>query len=100
MIAPQRVRFATKSSSGRSIGRATNFPTSATHALDLGPSALSGIGPLTAHNLEGRGVQVIVVGEKGKGDVELFDPKTVKYEDTCAEKFTPGLVKTRYVLFT
>jgi hypothetical protein len=26
----------------------------------------------------GSGVRVIVVGEKGKRDVELFDPKTVK----------------------
>jgi fatty acid synthase subunit alpha len=49
----------------------TNFPETATHAIDSGPGGLSGIGPLTARNLDGCGVRVIVVGDKGKGNAEL-----------------------------
>jgi fatty acid synthase subunit alpha len=75
--------------------RATNFPETATHALDFGPGGLSGIGPLTARNLEGRGVRVIVIGDKAKGDAELFDAKTVIYEEWWSKKFAPGLVRTR-----
>ncbi|KAI0354349.1 hypothetical protein OH77DRAFT_1437439 [Trametes cingulata] len=47
--------------------KATNFPQTATRAVDFGPGGLSGIGPLTARNLEGRGVCVIVAGGKAKG---------------------------------
>lgn len=75
---------------------ATNFPETATHAIDFGPGGLSGIGPLTARNLEGRGVRVIVVGEKGKGSSELYDSQTVKYEQCWAKKYAPALVKTRF----
>ncbi|KAF7326260.1 Fatty acid synthase [Mycena kentingensis (nom. inval.)] len=60
---------------------ATNFPETATHAVDFGPGGVSGIGPLTAKNLDGRGVRVIVVGDRAKGDAELFDVKNVKHED-------------------
>lgn len=42
---------------------------------------MSGIGPLTARNLDGRGVRVIVVGERSKGDAELSECASVKYED-------------------
>ncbi|KAJ7745730.1 fatty acid synthase [Mycena metata] len=73
---------------------ATNFPESATHAVDFGPGGLSGIGPLTAKNLDGRGVRVIVVGDRAKGDAELYDSQNVKYEDWWSKKFAPGLVKT------
>jgi fatty acid synthase subunit beta len=75
--------------------RATNFPETATHALDFGPGGLSGIGPLTARNLEGRGVRVIIIGDKAKGDAELFDSRDVHYEERWNKKFAPGLVKTR-----
>ena len=61
--------------------KATKFPESATHAIDFGPGGMSGIGPLTAKNLDGRGVRVIVVGERGKDDAKLFDCASVKYED-------------------
>ena len=74
--------------------KATEFPETATHALDFGPGGLSGIGPLTARNLEGRGVRVIVLGEKGKGGAELYDASKVKYEDWWSKKWTPKLVKT------
>ena len=58
---------------------------------------MSGIGPLTARNLDGRGVRVIVVGEKGKGEVELYDSRNVKYEEQWCERWAPGLVRTRFV---
>jgi fatty acid synthase subunit beta len=53
--------------------KAPNFSETATHAIDFGPGGLSGIGPLTARNLDGRGVRVIVIGDKGKGYAELFN---------------------------
>ncbi|KAJ6512975.1 fatty acid synthase [Mycena sanguinolenta] len=73
---------------------ATNFPESATHAVDFGPGGLSGIGPLTAKNLDGRGVRVIVVGDRAKGDAELYNAQNVRYEEWWSKKFAPGLVKT------
>ena len=77
--------------------KATNFPETATHAIDFGPGGLSGIGPLTARNLEGRGVRVVVAGDKAKGPAELFDAQNVKTEQWWVKKFTPSLVKTRSV---
>ena len=77
--------------------KATNFPPTATHALDFGPGGLSGIGPLTGRNLEGRGVRVLVLGEKGKNSAEVYDVKNVKYEDWWGKKWAPRLVKTRSV---
>ena len=76
---------------------ATNFPETATHAVDFGPGGLSGIGPLTARNLEGRGVRVVVAGDKAKGPAELFDAQNIKTEQWWSKKFSPSLVKTRYV---
>ena len=75
--------------------KATGFPESATHAVDFGPGGISGIGPLTARNLDGRGVRVIVVGEHSKGDAELSECASVKYEDWWSKKWSPGLVRTR-----
>ncbi|KAF8071859.1 fatty acid synthase [Lyophyllum atratum] len=74
--------------------KATDFPETATHAIDFGPGGLSGIGPLTARNLDGRGVRVIVAGDRGKGDAELYDGADVKYEDWWSKKWSPGLVRT------
>ena len=73
--------------------KATDFPETATHAIDFGPGGASGIGPLTAKNFEGRGVRVIVAGIRGKGDVELYSSTTVKYEDWWSKKWSPGLVR-------
>ncbi|TFK49453.1 hypothetical protein OE88DRAFT_1737066 [Heliocybe sulcata] len=73
---------------------ATSFPDTAMHAVDSGPGGLSGIGPLTARNLEGRGVRVIVLGEKGDRVAELYHTKNVKYEDWWSTKWAPALVKT------
>ena len=75
---------------------ATNFPKTATHAVDFGPGGLSGIGPLTARNLDGRGVRVVIVGDKGKGDSELYDSQNVRYEEWWSKKWGPQLVRTRY----
>ncbi|KAG5646963.1 hypothetical protein DXG03_001686 [Asterophora parasitica] len=74
--------------------KATDFPETATHAIDFGPGGLSGIGPLTARNLDGRGVRVIVAGDRGKGDAELYDATEVKYEDWWSKKWSPSLVRT------
>ncbi|KAI0046589.1 fatty acid synthase [Auriscalpium vulgare] len=74
--------------------KATNLPESATHAVDFGPGGVSGIGPLTARNLDGRGIRVIVLGEKGKGDAEFYSVQGVKREDSWVKKWTPTLVKT------
>lgn len=77
--------------------KATDFPETATHAIDFGPGGLSGVGPLSARNFDGRGIRVILVGDSGKGDAELYDSLSVKYEDWWSKKFAPSLVRTRYV---
>ncbi|EIW57289.1 fatty acid synthase [Trametes versicolor FP-101664 SS1] len=74
--------------------KATDFPETATHAVDFGPGGLSGIGPLTSRNLEGRGVRVIIAGDKSKGPAELYDAQNIKTEQWWAKKFSPRLVKT------
>ena len=75
--------------------KATDLPQGATHAVDFGAGGISGIGPLTARNLDGRGVRVIVIGEKGKGDAEFYSVRGVKVEPSWVKKWTPSLVKTR-----
>lgn len=74
--------------------KATDFPDSATHAIDFGPGGLSGIGPLTARNLDGRGVRVIIAGDRGKGDVELYHSADIKYEVWWSKEWSPNLVRT------
>lgn len=78
--------------------KATNLPESTTHAVDFGAGGISGIGPLTARNLDGRGVRVIVIGEKGKGDAEFYSVRGVKDEPSWIKKWAPSLVKTRLAL--
>ncbi|KAG8889684.1 3-oxoacyl-[acyl-carrier-protein] synthase [Tulasnella sp. 332] len=74
--------------------KATDFPETATHAIDFGPGGPSGIGGLTSRNLEGRGVRVLVIGEKGKAGSEVYNAAKVKYESWWSKKFSPALVKT------
>ncbi|KAG9047855.1 3-oxoacyl-[acyl-carrier-protein] synthase [Tulasnella sp. UAMH 9824] len=74
--------------------KATGFPDTATHAIDFGPGGLSGIGGLTARNLEGRGVRVLIIGEKGKNGAEVYDVANIKYEKWWEKAFQPALVKT------
>lgn len=76
---------------------ATNFPDTATHAIDFGPGGLSGIGNLTARNLQGRGVRIVIVGDKGKGGAEIYDSNEVKYEQWWLKRWGPALLKTRFV---
>ena len=75
--------------------RATDLPEAATHVVDFGAGGVSGIGPLTARNLDGRGVRVIVIGDKGKGDAEFYSISGVKTEQSWCKKWIPSLVKTR-----
>lgn len=55
---------------------------------------------MTARNLDGLGVRVIVVGDKTKGDAELYDAITVKHEECWSKKWAPKLIKTRFVAVT
>ena len=74
--------------------KAIDFPETATHAIDFGPGGANGVGPIVSRILSGRGVRVIVLGDKSKGD-ELYDSNNVKYEDWWSKKWSPRLVKTR-----
>jgi fatty acid synthase subunit alpha len=74
--------------------KATEFPSTAMHAIDFGPGGLSGIGSLTARDLEGRGIRVIVIGEKEKGGAEVIDSSTIKRETAWGAKHKPQLAKT------
>ncbi|KAG9016676.1 3-oxoacyl-[acyl-carrier-protein] synthase [Tulasnella sp. 427] len=56
-------------------------PDTVTHAIDFGPGGLSGIDGLTTRNLEGRGVRILIIGEKvlvktshGKIRIDSPDP--------------------------
>ena len=51
---------------------ATGFPKDSTHVVDICPGGVNGIDPPTSRNLEGRGVRVIILGNKGHGEVEIF----------------------------
>lgn len=73
---------------------ATAFPETATHVVDFGPGGLSGIGALSARNMEGRGIRTIVIGEKGKGAAELYSVSDVNYETCWNKTFAPRLIKT------
>jgi hypothetical protein len=75
--------------------KATDLPEGATHAVDFGAGGISGTGPLTARNVDGRGVRVIVIGGKGQGDAEFYSVSRVKTESSWFKKWTPSLVKTR-----
>ncbi|KAI6747603.1 hypothetical protein HG530_015711 [Fusarium avenaceum] len=76
--------------------KATSFP-NATHLLEFGPGGSSGIGVLTARNLEGTGIFVILAGSLGgSSDIvgykhEVFDLRSVTYSKSWAEEFGPRL---------
>jgi fatty acid synthase subunit alpha, fungi type len=78
--------------------KATNFPETATHAVDSGPGGMSGISPLTARILDKCGVHVVIAGDKGKGGPELYTPESFNYEQFWSKKWSPSLFKTRFAL--
>ena len=80
--------------------KATNFSETVTHAIDFGLGGLSGIGPLTARNFNGRGVHVIILGDKGKGEAELLNSLNIQYESCWNKKWAPGLVRTSNAYFS
>ncbi|TFY83042.1 hypothetical protein EWM64_g962 [Hericium alpestre] len=73
--------------------KATDFSKTVTHAIDFGSGGISSIDPMVARNLDGRGVRVIVAGDKGKGDAELYSVRGVKHEQSWIKKWSPSLVK-------
>ncbi|CAO1616813.1 unnamed protein product [Jaminaea pallidilutea] len=73
--------------------QATNVAKSTTHIIDFGTGGLSGIGGLTARNLEGRGVRVIVPSGTHAQSSELYNRRQVIFEPRWEEAFMPKLVK-------
>ncbi|KAI0295188.1 hypothetical protein BC826DRAFT_1104312 [Russula brevipes] len=67
--------------------KATDLPEGTVHAVDFGAGGISGIGPLTARNVDGCGVRVIAIGEKGQGDAEFYSVHGVN------KKWTPSLAE-------
>jgi fatty acid synthase subunit alpha len=77
--------------------KATNLREGTTHAVDFGAGGISGIGPLTTRSVDGRGVRVIVIGEKGRGDAEFYSVRGMR-DEPWVKKCAPSLVKTRLAL--
>ncbi|KAL9936912.1 hypothetical protein V8E36_004147 [Tilletia maclaganii] len=73
---------------------ATRVSSSITHCVDFGPGGLSGIGGLTASNLQGRGIRVVIASGMHRETAELYDLHTVKREARWPEAYGPRLVKT------
>jgi fatty acid synthase subunit beta len=76
--------------------KATNFPLTASHALDFGTGGSSGIGSLCVRNWEGRGIRTIMVGNRAEGvgaGSEAWGG-VVHREERWDQKFRPRLVKT------
>lgn len=74
--------------------QATDVSPSTTACIDFGTGGLSGIGGLTARNLEGRGVRTIIVSGVHPQSAELYDTVSVKCEKKWVQDFMPRLVKT------
>lgn len=74
--------------------KATDVPSSVTTCIDFGTGGLSGIGGLTARNLEGRGVRTIIVSGVHPNSAELYNTKQLRREKKWMEDFQPKLVKT------
>lgn len=75
--------------------KATDLPSTATHCIDFGTGGLSGIGGLTARNLEGRGIRVITPSGTHLTSPELYDVTSVRREQRWSEVFSPKLARTR-----
>ncbi|KDN47732.1 hypothetical protein K437DRAFT_273590 [Tilletiaria anomala UBC 951] len=66
-----------------------------THCIDFGTGGLSGIGGLTARNLEGKGVRMLIPSGRHARSHELYSLANVEREVNWADAFAPKLVKTR-----
>ncbi|KAK4048983.1 fatty acid synthase alpha subunit Lsd1 [Microbotryomycetes sp. JL221] len=77
--------------------KATNFPNTATHAIDFGTGGASGIGSLCVRNWEGRGIRTIMIGNRGEGSGSGKEAwgKIVPKEIRWTERFSPKLVRTK-----
>lgn len=80
--------------------KATDFPASATHAIDFGTGGASGIGSLCVRNWEGRGIRTVMLGNRAQGagaGLEAWNEndKLVVGETRWTEKWSPKLVKTK-----
>lgn len=73
--------------------KATDIQKGITHIIDFGTGGLSGIGGLTARNLEGRGVRVVVPSGTHGNNAELYSLAKVTFEPKWEEAFMPKLVK-------
>lgn len=73
--------------------QATNVQQGVTHIVDFGTGGLSGIGGLTARNLEGRGVRVVVPSGTHANSAELYSLSKVHFEPQWDQAFMPKLVK-------
>lgn len=74
--------------------QATNVPDTTTCCIDFGTGGLSGIGSLTARNLEGRGVRTVIVSGFHPKSAELYDTVQVHREQRWIDDYRPKLVKT------
>lgn len=74
--------------------KATDVTTTTTACVDFGTGGLSGIGGLTARNLEGRGVRIIIASGVHPNSAELYDTKQVRREKKWVDDFQPRLIKT------
>ncbi|KPV74346.1 uncharacterized protein RHOBADRAFT_37342 [Rhodotorula graminis WP1] len=76
--------------------KATNFPASATHAIDFGTGGASGIGSLCMRNWEGRGIRTVMLGNRatGVGAGKEAWGSVVPVEHKWDDKFHPRLVRT------
>lgn len=78
-------------------GKATQFPPTATHAIDFGTGGASGIGSLCVRNWEGRGIRTILLGNRGEGagaGREAWSSQNFEKDERWEVKFRPRLVKT------
>jgi hypothetical protein len=69
-----------------------------THATHFGPGGLSDSDLLSAVNLNGRGAYIILTGDEGRGDAEVYGVTAVKYEQQWLKKWPPSPIQTRYIL--
>ncbi|PWY99602.1 hypothetical protein BCV70DRAFT_109981 [Testicularia cyperi] len=75
--------------------KATDLPKTATHLIDFGTGGLSGIGGLTARNLEGRGVRVVIPSGVHQHSSELYSASSVRSEERWEDVWLPRLVRTK-----